>query len=151
MEIAMKWYETPLTVQWGNALELLKQGRAEAYVKVLKRVYILCIERNKQTHVNLEMTIALSRYQGIDALLHMEQSKLRVMTDEDLVISRIGLVCDCAALELNSDRSSAKQKLALARQALDKILREIQRRIDVYGLDDSYYCYFQREQLRHTS
>lgn len=29
--------------------------------------------------------------------------------------------------------------------ALDKILREIQRRIDVYALDDSYYCYFQRE------
>lgn len=37
MEIAMKWYETPLTVQWNNALELLEQGRAEAYAKVLKR------------------------------------------------------------------------------------------------------------------
>lgn len=48
-------------------------------------------------------------------------------------------------LELNSDRSSAKQKLASARQALDKISREIQRRIDVYALDDSYYCYFKRE------
>lgn len=144
MEI-MKWYETPLTVQWDNALELLKQGRVEAYLKVLKRVYTLCTERARQMHTNPEMPSALARYQGIDALLHMEQSKLRVMTDEDLVISRIGLVCDCAALELNSDRSSAKQKLASARQALDKISREIQRRIDVYALDDSYYCYFQRE------
>lgn len=140
----MKWYETSLVFQWNNALELMKQGKVEAYAKVVKRVHILCLEREMQTRVNLEMTSALSRYQGIDALLHMEQSKLRVMTDEDLVISRIGLVCDCAALELNSDRSSAKQKLALARQALDKILREIQRRIDVYGLDDSYYCYFRR-------
>ena len=140
----MKWYETSLAVQWDNALELLKQGRVEAYVKAVKRAHILCLEREKQMHVNLETTSALARYQGIDALLHMEQSKLRVMTDEDLVISRMGLVRDRAALELNSDRSSAKQKLALARQALDKILREIQRRIDVYGLDDSYYCYSRR-------
>lgn len=140
----MKWYETSLAVQWDNALELLKQGRVEAYAKAVKRAHILCLEREMQTHVNLETTSALSRYQGIDALLHMEQSKLRVMTDDDLVISRMGLVCDRAALELNSDRLSAKQKLASARQALDKILREIQRRIDVYGLDDSYYCYFRR-------
>lgn len=140
----MKWYETPLDVQRNDALELLGQGRVEAYAKAVKRMRILCLEREKQTRVDLEMTSALSRYQGIDALLHMEQSKLRVMTDDDLAISRMGLVCDCAALELNSDRSSAKQKLASARQALDKILREIQRRIHVYGLDDSYYCYFKR-------
>jgi hypothetical protein len=50
----MKWYETPLTVQWDNALELLKQGRAEAYAKALKRVYILCTERNKQRRVDVE-------------------------------------------------------------------------------------------------
>lgn len=135
----MKWYETPLTVQWDNALELLKQGRAEAYAKAIKRAYILCSEREKQTRVDLEMTSVLSHYQGIDALLHMEQSKLRVMTDEDLVISRMGLMCDCAALMLDSDRSGARQKCAPARQALDKILREIQRRIYVYGLDDGYY------------
>lgn len=135
----MKWYETPLIVQWGNALELLKQGRAEAYAKVLKRVYILCMERNKQMRVDVEMPSALARYQGIDALLHMEQSKLRVMTDDDLVISRRGLMCDCAALLLNSDRPSAKQKCASARQALEKILREMRRRTYVYGLDDGYY------------
>lgn len=135
----MKWYETPLTVHWDNALEFLRQGRVEDYAKVIKRGYILCLEREKQTRVDLEMTSVLSHYQGIDALLHMEQSKLRVMTDDDLVISRMGLMCDCAALTLNSDRSSAKQECASARQALDKILREIKRRIYVYGLDDGYY------------
>lgn len=137
----MKWYETPLTVQWNNALELLKQGKIEAYAKVLKRVYILCMERNKQMHLDVEMPSALARYQGIDALLHMEQSKLRVMTDDDLVISRMGLMCDCAALLLNSDRLSAKRKCVPARQALEKILREMRRRTYVYELDDGYYYY----------
>lgn len=141
MEIAMKWYETPLTVQWNNALELLEQGRAEAYAKVLKRVYILCAERNKQRRVDVETPSALARYQGIDALLHMEQSKLRVMTDDDLVISRMGLMCECAALMLDSDRLSAKRKCAPAQQALEKILREMRRRTYVYGLDDGYYYY----------
>ncbi|UWH92145.1 MAG: hypothetical protein [Bacteriophage sp.] len=56
----MKWYETPLTVQWDNALELLKQGKVEAYTKMLKRVYILCMERNKQRHVDVEMPSALA-------------------------------------------------------------------------------------------
>jgi hypothetical protein len=137
----MKWYKTPLTVQWDNALELLKQGRAEAYLKMLKRVYTLCTERERQMRIDLETPSALARYQGIDALLHMEQSKLRVMTDDDLVISRMGLMCDCAALLFNSDRPSTKRKLASARQALDKILREMQRRIYVYSLDVDYYRY----------
>lgn len=143
MEI-MKWYETPLTVHWDNALELLKQGRVEDYSKVLKRVHTLCTERARQMHTDPEMPSVPARYQGIDALLHMEQSKLRVMTDEDLVISRMGLVRDCAALELDGDRSGARRRLASARQALDKISREIRRRIDVYALDDSHYRYFQR-------
>lgn len=69
----------------------------------------------------------------------MEQSKLRVMTDEDLVISRMGLMCDCAALVLNSDRPGPKQKLAPAKQALEKILREIRRRTNVYNLDVDYW------------
>lgn len=137
----MKWYETPLTVQWDNALELLKQGKVEAYTKMAKRVYILCMERNKQRRVDVETPSALARYQGIDALLHMEQSKLRVMTDDDLVISRMGLMCDCAALPLNSDLLSAKQKYAPARQALEKILREMRRRTYVYGLYGGYYYY----------
>lgn len=137
----MKWYETPLTVQWNNALELLERGRKEDYAKAVKRMLILCVEREKQMHVDLEMSSALSHYQGIYALLHMEQSKLRVMTDDDLVISRMGLMCDCAALTLNSDRPSAKQKRASARQALDKILREMRRRTYVYGFDDCHYYY----------
>lgn len=137
----MKWYETPLNDQWGAALELLNQGRADDYVKALKRMHILCVEREKQTRVDPEMTSVLAHYQGIDALLHMEQSKLRVMADDDLVISRMGLMCDCAALLLNSDRLSAKRKYAPARQALEKILREMRRRTYVYGLDDGYYHY----------
>lgn len=74
----------PLTVQWDAALDLLNQGKADAYVKALKRMYILCKEREKQTRFDPEMTSVLARYQGINALLHMEQSKLRVMTDEGL-------------------------------------------------------------------
>lgn len=137
----MKWYETPLTVQWDNALESVRQGKVDAYTKMVKRVYILCVERNRQRRVDVDAPSALARYQGIDALLHMEQSKLRVMTDDDLVISRMGLICDCAALLLNSDRLSAKRKYAPARQALEKISREMRRRIYVYGLDDGYYYY----------
>lgn len=78
--------------------------------------------------------------QGVDALLHMEQSKLRIMSDGDLIISRMGLICDCAALVLNSDRTEQKQKLAPAKQALEKILREIRRRVNVYNLYTDYWC-----------
>lgn len=136
----MKWYETPLAEQCDAALELLNQGRADDYVKALKRMYILCKERDKQTYCDPEITSVLAHYQGVDALLHMEQSKLRVTTDEDLVISRMGLMCDCAALTLNSDVPESKQKLAPAKQALGKILREMRRRTNVYNLDDDYWC-----------
>lgn len=134
----MKWYETPLTVQWDDALDLLKKGRAKAYAKALKRMYILCKEREKQTRVDLEMISVLTHYQGIDALLHMEQSKLRVMTDEDLSISRIGLMVDCGSF-LN-EKLSSRYELARARQALEKILREQRRRTNVYGLNWDYWA-----------
>lgn len=87
----MKWYETSLTAQFDNAIKLLQQGRSEAYVKAIRRICTLMIEREKQVRCDLEMTSVLSHYQGIDALLHMEQSKLRVMPDEDLSISRIDI------------------------------------------------------------
>lgn len=135
----MKWYETPLTDQRDAALELLNKGKSDDYVKALKKMCILCKEREKQTRFDPEMTSVLARYQGIDVLLHMEQSKLRVMTDEDLSISRMGLMCDCAGLVLNSDRSDTKRKFLNARQALGKILREQRRRSNVYGLDDNYW------------
>lgn len=134
----MKWYETSLTAQFDNAIKLLQQGRAEAYVKALRRIRALVKEREKQVYHDSDMISVLSRYQGIDALLHMEQSKLRVMTDEDLSISRVGLMVDCSAL-LN-DKLSSKQELARARQALEKILREQRRRMDVYGLDYDYWA-----------
>lgn len=85
----MKWYEIPFTVQRDNALELLNQGRGEEYVKAIRRMYVLVKEREKQTRHDPDTISALARYQGIDALLHMEQSKLRVMTDVDLAISRV--------------------------------------------------------------
>lgn len=133
----MKWYETSLSAQWDSAFDLLKQGNAEAYAKAVKRVYILCMEREKQKRVDLEMTSALSHYQGIDALLHMEQSKLRVMTDEDLSISRMGLMCDCC--RFIGKKTGSKQGLARARQALDKILHEMKRRGHVYDIDIDYW------------
>lgn len=134
----MKWYETSLTAQFDNAIKLLQQGRAEAYVKALRRICALVKEREKQVYHDSDMLSVLSRYQGIDALLHMEQSKLRVTTDEDLSISRVGLMVDCSVL-LN-DKSSSKQELARARQALEKILREQRRRTNVYGLDYNYWA-----------
>lgn len=134
----MKWYETSLTAQLDNAIKLLQQGRSEAYVKAIRRICTLMIEREKQVRCDLETTNVLPHYQGIDALLHMEQSKLRVMTDEDLSISRIGLMVDCGAL-LN-EKLSSKQELARARQALEKILREQRRRMNVYGLDYDYWA-----------
>lgn len=133
----MKWYETSLTAQFDNAIKLLQQGRSEAYFKAIRRICTLMIEREKQVRCDLEMTSVLSHYQGIDALLHMEQSKLRVMPDEDLSISRIGLMVDCGAL-LN-EKLSSKQELARARQALEKILREQRRRTNVYDLDFNYW------------
>lgn len=133
----MKWYETSLTAQFDNAIKLLQQGRSETYVKAIRRIRTLMIEREKQVRCDLEMTSVLSHYQGIDDLLHMEQSKLRVMPDEDLSISRIGLMVDCGAL-LN-EKLSSKQELARARQALEKILREQRRRTNVYGLDFNYW------------
>jgi hypothetical protein len=134
----MKWYETSLTVQWDNALKLLNQGRAEAYVKALRRIHALVKEREKQVFHDSDMLSMLFHYQGIDALLYMEQSKLRVMTDEDLSISRVGLMADCGAL-LN-EKLSSKQELSRARQALEKILREQRRRSNVYGLDFDYWA-----------
>lgn len=134
----MKWYETSLTDQFDNAIKLLQQGRFEAYVKAIRRICTLMIEREKQVRHNPDMTNVLSRYQGIDALLHMERSKLRVMTDEDLSISRIGLMVDCGALLRG--KLSSKQELGRARQALEKILREQSRRMNVYGLDFDYWA-----------
>lgn len=135
----MKWYETPLMAQWDVALDLLNKGRAEAYAKALQRIYILCKEREKQIRRDLEMTSVLSHYQGIDALLHMEQSKLRVMTDEDLSISRVCLNIDCGYYFLN-EKLGSRQEIARARQALEKILREQRRRMNVYGLNFYYWA-----------
>lgn len=134
----MKWYETSLASQFDNAIKLLQQGRREEYMKAIRRICTLMIEREKQVRRDLDMNSALSHYQGIDALLHMEQSKLRVMTDEDLSISRIGLMVDCGAFL--SEKSSSKQELARARQALEKILSEQRRRSNVYGLDFDYWA-----------
>lgn len=134
----MKWYETSLTVLLDNAIFYQNEGREAQFHKTMSRMHALVREREKQMRVDLDMPSVLARYQGIDALLHMEQSKLRVMTDADLSISRMGLLCDCAAL-LDSGKSAGKQDLARARQALNKILREMSRRMNVYGLDYDYW------------
>lgn len=133
----MKWYETSLPSQFDNALKLLQQGRREAYMKAIRRICTLMIEREKQVRRDLNMNSVLSHYQGIDALLHMEQSKLRVMTDEELSISRINLMVDYGVYF--SGKLSSKQEHARARQALEKILREQRRRSNVYGLDSYYW------------
>nr|DAV20645.1 MAG TPA: hypothetical protein [Bacteriophage sp.] len=45
----MKWYESPLTVQWDNALELLKQGKVEAYTREMRRCnQVICRIRRER-------------------------------------------------------------------------------------------------------
>lgn len=81
-------------------------------------------------------------YQGLDALLHMEQSKLRTMTDDILMISLIGLMFDCFAVS-NADRFKGlnyrRQLIGSYKQAIKKIQVEMARRTLVYGLGAGYW------------
>lgn len=81
-------------------------------------------------------------YQGLDALLHMEQSKLRAMTDDVLMISLIGLSVDChvtSRANCVTDLEHRTPLVVLYKQAIKKIQGEMERRTRVYGLDVSYW------------
>lgn len=72
----------------------------------------------------------------------MEQSKLRVMTDNILIISIIGLMLDCYAVS-NADcfkeLNYRMQLIGSYKQAIKKIKAEMARRTRVYGLDAGYW------------
>lgn len=81
-------------------------------------------------------------HQGLDALLHMEQSKSRTTTDSILTISLMGPMFDYYAV-LGSDRfkdlNNRRQIIGLYKQAIKKIQAEMNRRTRVYGLDAGYW------------
>lgn len=138
----MKWYETPIEVLYERALLALDRNDEDTYKENLIHAYTLIRQREFQTIGIPNGTRVTDYYQGLDALLHMEQSKLRVMTDDILTISIMGLMFDYYAV-LGSDRfkdlKHRRQIIGLYKQAIKKIQAEMNRRTRVYGLGAGHW------------
>lgn len=130
----MKWYETPIEDLYDSARLALARNDEDSYKENLLHAVTLIRQREFQTIGIPNGARVMDYYQGLDALLHMEQSKLRVMTDNILMISLIGLMLDCFK-ELNY----RKQLIGSYRQAIKKIQLEMARRTRVYGLGAGYW------------
>lgn len=138
----MKWYETSIEDLYESALLASARNDEDTYKENLIHAVALIRQREFQT-VNLPNGARVTDYyQGLDALLHMEQSKLRTMTDDILRISLIGLMCDCYAVS-NADRfkeiNHRRQLIGSYKQAIKKIQFEMVRRTRVYGLGAGYW------------
>lgn len=138
----MKWYETPIEDLYESALLALDHNDEDTYKENLLHAVTLIRQREFQTISIPNGARVTDYYQGLDALLHMEQSKLRVMTDNILTISLIGLMLDCYAVS-NADRFKElkyrKQLIGSYKQAIKKIQFEMERRTRVYGLGAGYW------------
>lgn len=138
----MNWYETPIEDLYESALSALARNDEDAYKENLIHAYNLIRQREFQTVGIPNGAHLMDYYQGLDALLHMEQSKLRAMTDDILRISLIGLMCDCYAVS-NGDRfkeiNHRRQLIGSYKQAIKKIQFEMARRTRVYGLGAGYW------------
>lgn len=75
----------------------LARNDEDTYKENLIHAYTLIRQREFQTVGIPDGARLMDYYQGLDALLHMEQSKLRAMTDDVLMISLMGLNVDCYA------------------------------------------------------
>lgn len=120
----------------------LARNDEDAYKESLLHAVTLIRQREFQT-IGIPNGARVTDYhQGLDALLHMEQSKLRVMTDNILMISLIGLMLDCYAVS-NADcfkeLNYRKQLIGSYKQAIKKIQFEMARRTRVYGLGAGYW------------
>lgn len=138
----MKWYETPIEDLYESALLALARNDEDAYKENIKHAYILIRQREFQTISIPDGARVTDYYQGLDNLLHMEQSKLRVMTDDILMISLIGLNLDCYATSKANCFRGIEHRVplvALYKQAIKKILAEMDRRTCVYGLGAGYW------------
>lgn len=78
----MKWYETPIEDLYERALLALAHNDEDTYKENISHAYTLIRQREFQTVGIPDGARVMDYYQGLDALLHMEQSKLRAMTDD---------------------------------------------------------------------
>lgn len=138
----MKWYETPIEDLYESALLALAHNDEDTYKENLLHAGTLIRQREFQTIGIPNGARIMDYYQGLDALLHMEQSKLRVMTDNILTVSLIGLMIDCYAVS-NADcfkgLNYRRQLIESYKQAIKKIQVEMARRTRVYGLGAGYW------------
>jgi hypothetical protein len=138
----MKWYETPIEDLYDSARLALARNDKDTYKENLLHAVTLIRQREFQTIGIPNGARVTDYYQGLDALLHMEQSKLRVMTDNILMISLIGLMLDCYVVS-NADcfkeLNYRKQLIGSYKQAIKKIQFEMARRTRVYGLGAWYW------------
>lgn len=138
----MKWYETPIEDLYDSARLALARNDKDTYKENLLHAVTLIRQREFQTIGIPNGARVTDYYQGLDVLLHMEQSKLRVMTDNILMISLIGLMLDCYVVS-NADRfkdlNYRRQLIGSYKQAIKKIQSEMARRTRVYGLDARYW------------
>lgn len=138
----MNWYETPIEDLYESALSALARNDEDAYKENLIHAYNLIRQREFQTVGIPNGAHLMDYYQGLDALLHMEQSKLRTMTDTILTISLMGLMLDCYAVSGSyrfKDLKRRRQIIGLYKQAIKKIKAEMDRRTRVYGLGAGYW------------
>lgn len=138
----MEWYETPIEDLYEHALLALARNDEDIYKENLIHAYTLIKQREIQTVGIPNGAHLMDCYQGLDVLLHMEQSKLRTMTDTILTISLMGLMLDCYAVS-GSDRfkdlKRRRQLIGSYKQAIKKIKAEMDRRTRVYGLGAGYW------------
>lgn len=138
----MKWYETPIVGLYESALSALARNDEDTYKGDLIHAITLIRQREFQTISIPDGACLMDYYQGLDALLHMEQSKLRATTDDILKISLMGLMFNYYAVS-GSDRfkdlKHRRQIIGLYKQAIKKIQAEMNRRTRVYGLGAGYW------------
>lgn len=138
----MKWYETPIENLYERALLALARNDEDTYKENLIHAVTLIRQREFQTIDIPNGARLMDYYQGLDALLHMEQSKLRVMTDSILTISLMGLMLNYYVVlgsDSFKDLKHRRQIIGLYKQAIKKIQAEMQRRTRVYGLGAGYW------------
>lgn len=138
----MKWYETPIEDLYESALLALDRNDEDTYKENLIHAVTLIRQREFQTISIPNGARLMDYYQGLDALLHMEQSKLRTTTDDILTISLMGLMLDYYAVSWSDrfkDLKRRRQIIGLYKQAIKKIKAEMNRRTRVYGLDAGYW------------
>lgn len=138
----MKWYETPIEYLYERALLELARNDEDTYKENIIHAATLIRQREFQTIGIPNGARLIDYYQGLDALLHMEQSKLRTTTDDILKISLMGLMLDYYVV-LRSDRfkdlKHRRQIIGSYKQAIKKIQAEMTRRTRVYGLGAGYW------------